>query len=159
MQKPKGEEERVADNATETPLVSAGLSASSDVSSDMGKDSLTTPLDIHVDGNSESEIPGLDSAACDDGNHATPHLLPGHNRRSSRLRMLWRRIYTHKLADILEKRGTDHWINLPGISKQVGAVHLRSNYPMDCHAPDIRSEHRHLVHWLQHSTTHRLQAI
>lgn len=67
MQKPKGEEERVADNATETPLVSAGLSASSDVSSDMGKDSLTTPLDIHVDGNSESEIPGLDSAACDDG--------------------------------------------------------------------------------------------
>ncbi|PON51152.1 Coatomer beta subunit [Parasponia andersonii] len=59
MMKPEGEEEHLADNT--------GLSASSDVSSEMGKGCLAIPCDIHDLGNLESEIPGLDSSACNDG--------------------------------------------------------------------------------------------
>lgn len=71
MQKPKEEEERLADNTVidgaETPLFSTGLSASSDVSTEMGKGCLAIPSDIHDLGNLESEIPGLDSSAHNDG--------------------------------------------------------------------------------------------
>ena len=80
MQKPEGEEEFLANNAVvdeaETPLFSTGLSASSDISSEMGKGGLGIPSDIHDLGNLESEIPGLDSSACNDG-------LSGHPIASS----------------------------------------------------------------------------
>ncbi|KAL5550451.1 hypothetical protein UlMin_000627 [Ulmus minor] len=74
----EGEEESLAaDNAVvgsgttdgaETLLLSTCLSVSSDLSSsEMGKGSLAIPSDIHDIGNLESEIPGLDSSARNDG--------------------------------------------------------------------------------------------
>lgn len=56
------------DTGAETASLSAGISGSSDVSStEMKKDSLSTPDEVHDVGNLESEIPGLDSSTCHDG--------------------------------------------------------------------------------------------
>ncbi|XP_062095189.1 uncharacterized protein LOC133801071 isoform X2 [Humulus lupulus] len=66
---PEGEEECLADNAVvdgAESLFSTGLSAS-DVSSELGKGCLAISSDINDLGNLESEIPGLDSAARNDG--------------------------------------------------------------------------------------------